>query len=318
VIAFVESYGVTALREPDYRAVIGPTLTGFEAGLEARGVGAVSGYLVAPTVGGLSWLAHGTLLSGVWLPSDLYYKRLTRSDRTTLVEDFNRAGYRMLGVFPQMDGAWPEGGFFRYDEIHTAREIPYDGPPFGWMTMPDQYSLWFTERRRREIDEPAFIELALISSHAPWEPVPPLIDDWDELGTGRVFVGHGGEEGPQNWPHDAARNYPKAVAYSLEALGAYAADVVDWDDGLLLVVLGDHQPAALITGEGASRAVPVHVIAGNPALLEPFRAWGFTDGMIPDDDAATHRMDAFRGQFLDAFGDDPGAGGMAQSGAAVR
>ncbi|HET6520049.1 MAG TPA: hypothetical protein VFG47_09555, partial [Geminicoccaceae bacterium] len=149
-----------------------------------------------------------------------------------------------------------------------------------------------------------FVELALISSHAPWEPIPPLIDDWNALGDGGVFAGMADAGGPRNWPHDAAVNYPKAVAYSLRAVGSFAASFLA--DGGMLVALGDHQPASLITGEGASRAVPIHLIARDPALLAPFRDWGFTPGMVPGHDAATHRMDEFRARFHGAY-----AGGAA-------
>jgi hypothetical protein len=69
-------------------------------------------------------------------------------------------------------------------------------------------------------------------------------------------------------------------------------------------VVGDHQPAPLITGEGASRDVPIHVIAGNPALLEPFRGWGLTAGMRPVG-APLGGMDAFRDRFLGTFSEQP-------------
>ena len=52
-----------------------------------------------------------------------------------------------------------------------------------------------------------------------------------------------------------------------------------------MVVLGDHQPAPLVTGEGASRDVPVHLISADAALLEPFTSasamGGGLDGFVP-------------------------------------
>jgi hypothetical protein len=71
-----------------------------------------------------------------------------------------------------------------------------------------------------------------------------------------------------------------------------------------MIVVGDHQPAPLITGEGASRDVPIHVIAGNPALLEPFRAWGLTVGMRPTGEPIG-RMDSVRDWFLGTFSERP-------------
>jgi hypothetical protein len=53
------------------------------------------------------------------------------------------------------------------------------------------------------------------------------------------------------------------------------------DENTLLVLLGDHQPAPLVTGEGASRDVIVHVISGNPELLAPFLATTSGGGGLP-------------------------------------
>ena len=64
-------------------------------------------------------------------------------------------------------------------------------------------------------------------------------------------------------------------------------------------------PAPLITGEDASRDVPIHVISGDPDLLAPFAAWGFTPGMRPPAGAPAKRMDAFRDFFLEAFSAPP-------------
>ena len=41
-----------------------PTLEAFEQRLAEHGLVAASGWLTSPTVGGQSWLAHGTLESG--------------------------------------------------------------------------------------------------------------------------------------------------------------------------------------------------------------------------------------------------------------
>ena len=70
----------------------------------------------------------------------------------------------------------------------------------------------------------------------------------------------------------------------------------------MLILVGDHQPAPLITGESASRDVPMHVISGDPALLAPFLARGFTRRhACPRPTARARRMDAFRDWFLAAF-----------------
>ena len=74
------------------------------------------------------------------------------------------------------------------------------------------------------------------------------------------------------------------------------------DDGLVMVFLGDHQPAPVITGENASRDVPITIVARDPAVLERISGWGWQDGLRPDPQAPVWKMDAFRDRFLTAFG----------------
>jgi hypothetical protein len=50
--------------------------------------------------------------------------------------------------------------------------------------------------------------------------------------------------------------------------------------------------------------VPVHVIARDPAILEPFLDWGFVPGGRPDRAAAAPRMDEFRDWFVRAYSGD--------------
>jgi hypothetical protein len=74
------------------------------------------------------------------------------------------------------------------------------------------------------------------------------------------------------------------------------------DDNLVVVFLGDHQPAPVVTGEGASRDVPITILARDPAVLDQISGWGWQDGLKPNPRAPVWRMDAFRDRFLTAFG----------------
>jgi hypothetical protein len=80
---------------------------------------------------------------------------------------------------------------------------------------------------------------------------------------------------------------------------------------LVLIVVGDHQPPALVSGEGASWDVPVHVIAGRAGVLNRLRASGFVDGLGPPG-VTLARMDSLTRLLLDAFGDEPETGGHQQ------
>jgi hypothetical protein len=305
VLAFLESYGISALDDPRYAPVIQPRLDDLESRMEAAGVHLVTGALVAPIQGGQSWLGRGSVLSGLWLENQFRYEILLAGERETLVDDFRRAGYRTIALMPAITMAWPEGERFGYDRIHAHRDIDYRGPPLNWVTMPDQFTWWYLESAIRTDPDPRplFAEVALISSHAPWVPILPVLEDWESIGDGSVFAPweNAGERPEELWrDYDRVReHYALQVDYTLHAMTAYAERFVD--EGTLLVVLGDHQPAPLITGDDASRDVPVHVFSRNPELLEPFLAWGFRPGGRPDPDRPAPRMDAFRDWFVRSF-----------------
>jgi hypothetical protein len=308
LLMFIESYGRSALELPRYAGTLMPTLQGFEQRLAKRGLSAASAWLTSPTVGGQSWLAHGTLESGLWLGDQAHYDALMRSQRLTLTRAFARAGYRTVALKPAITRPWPEGERLGFAKIYAAADLGYAGAPYNWVTMPDQYTLALLERAERTgAERPLFAEVSLISSHAPWTPIAPVLEDWSTIGDGRVFSQWADEGDPPEvvWrdPERVRAQYARAVEYVLDVLASYAAKFVD--ARTLLILVGDHQPAPLITGEGAGRDVPIHVISGDPELLTPFEAWGFTPGMRPPAGAPAQRMDAFRDFFLEAFSAPP-------------
>jgi Sulfatase len=307
-LMFIESYGRSALELPRYAETLVPTLDAFEQRLDERGLFAASTWLTAPTVGGQSWLAHSTLESGLWVADQAHYDALMRSDRLTLTRAFARAGYRTVALKPAITRPWPEGERLGFARIYAAADLGYAGEPYNWVTMPDQYTLSVLERMERtRAERPLFAEVSLISSHAPWTPIAPVLEDWSTIGDGSLFSQWAGVGDPPEvvWrdPERVRAQYARALDYVLGVLASYAANFVD--ERTLLILVGDHQPAPLITGEGAGRDVPIHVISGNPDLLAPFVAWGFSAGMRPPAGAPAKRMDAFRDCFLDAFSAPP-------------
>jgi hypothetical protein len=307
LLIYVESYGRSALEQPRYAATLLPRLDAFEQQLAAHGLVAVSGYLTSPTMGGQSWLAHGTIQSGLWLPHQRDYDALVRSDRLTLTKAFAEAGYRTVAVKPAITMPWPEGLSFGFDRIYAAADLGYAGLPYNWVTMPDQYTLGAFQRlERADRAAPLFAEISLISSHAPWTPIPPVLDDWSAIGDGAVFSRWAQDGDPPEvvWrdPERVRDQYTLAIDYVMGVVASYAASFAG--ERTLMIVVGDHQPAPLITGEGASGDVPLHVIAGDPALLAPFRAWGLKPGMRPAGTPIA-RMDTFRDWFLGTFSEQP-------------
>ena len=307
VLAYLESYGMAALDDPELGAFVRPRLDTMEARLEAAGLHVASGRLVSPTLGGQSWYAHGTVLSGLWLTNQQRWELLIRSARETLVDDFRRAGYGTVTVMPAITTPWPEAVRLGYDEVHTRPTIPYDGPPFYWVTMPDQFTWSFVHDVLERATRPTFLEVGMVSSHAPWTPVLPLVE-WDEMEGGVAFEPYRLEGHPPEelwWDLAALRaGYARSMAYSVTAMAEYAQRFLD--ERTLLIVFGDHQAAPWVTGaEGAD--VPAHVIARDSALLEPFLDWGFVPGTTPSSGTPVHRMDEFRAWFVGAYSGAHGA-----------
>ena len=315
LLVFVESYGRVAVQDSSLSPRIDAALDRGAAQLRAAGFSSRSAFLTSPTFGGLSWLAHSTLQSGVRIDGQRRYDQLVQNDRLTLTRAFKRAGWRAVGAMPGNRRAWPEGStFYHYDAVYDRRNFGYRGPGFGVAPMPDQYTL--LELQRRELAKrhraPLFAEVDLISSHAPWTRTPPFIP-WGDVGDGSIFDRLPVEESTKaslfGDSERARAAYAHSIEYSLNTIFSFVQRY--GDDDLVLVVLGDHQPATVVTGEGASHDVPISVIAHDPKVMDQIAGWSWQDGMSPSPKAPVWPMAAFRDRFLTAFGSSPAGGNPA-------
>ncbi|MER5267356.1 sulfatase-like hydrolase/transferase [Actinosynnema sp. NPDC002837] len=304
VVAFVESYGRSAVEHPDIAPHVTPVLDSGARRLSDAGYASRSAYLTSPTAGGGSWLAQATLLSGLWIDNQQRYRTLLASDRLTLGGAFRRAGWRSVGVMPGITKAWPEGGFFDYDRIYAFDDLDYRGPRFGYATAPDEFTMSkFQQFERADEHAPVMAAIPLLSSHAPWSPAPTPVG-WHNVGDGSVFHSMTSGEAPAEdmFGRDPAlvrSDYSRTVEYSINTLVSYVETY--GDDDLVLVFLGDHQPAPFVTGPDAGRDVPITVVTRDRAVLARTDAWGWTDGLDPGPQAPVRPMDTFRDQFLTAF-----------------
>ena len=69
----------------------------------------------------------------------------------------------------------------------------------------------------------------------------------------------------------------------------------------LVILLGDHQPPAVVAGEGQPWTVPIHVLSRDPDLIAPFLAHGYVRGIDPTQAAPHPGMERFLARFLAAF-----------------
>jgi len=93
--------------------------------------------------------------------------------------------------------------------------------------------------------------------------------------------------------------YGRSIEYSLNSLISFVETY--GDDDLVLLIVGDHQPATIVTGPDAGHDVPITLVARDPAVMQRVSSWGWQNGMNPDPAAPVWPMDSFRDRFLDAF-----------------
>jgi hypothetical protein len=304
IIAFVESYGQAAVQGTSFSPGVDALLRRSTASLARAGWSTRSAWLTSPGFGGVSQLAHSTLQSGLWVNTELRYAELVASRRFTLSDAFDKAGWRTVSDSPEDDIVWPPGtSFYHFDKLYSRLNVGYHGPAFSYASMPDQYTL--AELQRRELGpghKPVMAEIDLVSSHYPWAPLPTMVP-WNKVGNGSIFdpMPARSESPLTVWrnANTVRQFFGRSIRYSLAALTSWVTELND--PNLVLVLLGDEQPAGPISRTGASRKVVASIIARDPSVFRQIASWHWQDGLLPGHFAPLESMGAFRNQFLGAF-----------------
>lgn len=301
-LVYIESYGTTVFDTPEFRSALRGSLIDFESALHAAGYTMASSRLVSPTFGGGSWLAHATLASGVRMDDPVLYSQLSRSGRKMLPGYFKDAGWRAIEIMPGIKAPDPEARAWGFDRDVYAAELGYHGPSFGWFAIPDQFTLERTAEIREALgsETPVFTQIVLVSSHIPFSPVPPYLRDWRDAGAFATVPADAWEEifRPPDWTV-LAPGYLKSLKYDFAVLGDWLANHLSGNG--LVILLGDHQPPAVVGGELQQWTVPVHVLSRDPDLVAPFIAAGYVGGLGPPPTPPPKGMETFLPSFLAAF-----------------
>ncbi len=148
-----------------------------------------------------------------------------------------------------------------------------------------------------------FVQVATGSSHAPWVPVPTLLD-WEDLGDGTIFdpIVEASDPPRVVWQdHDRVRHqYREAIDYALQTVFAYAERHAD--DAPLILVIGDHQAAGFVALDERPH-VPMHII-GPDHLVDLLTDEGFARGLIPHDLETPRDMSTLRTHILQSLSSD--------------
>ncbi|MBV9522867.1 MAG: sulfatase-like hydrolase/transferase, partial [Alphaproteobacteria bacterium] len=211
------------------------------------------------------------------------------------------AGYHTVNIQPGIKNPFAEGQFWGFDKNYYGTDLDYRGPEFGWFGIPDQFTLKdLAAREMHDAAKPLFAQIVLVSSHTPFYPLPPYRADWADVG------GYAGVS-PEEWARIYRQPdwnrledpYLDSLAYDLDVLGDFVTTKIA--DGALVVILGDEQPPAFISGAGQPWTVPIYVLSREPDLLAPFAARGYLPGAVPEQPAPWQGTESFLPNFLDDF-----------------
>jgi hypothetical protein len=280
---FLESYGRIAFSNPEIHAQLKPSRNALADQIRASGMQVVSAYVNSTTYGGGSELAHVALLSGVDTGDPMRHDLLLTTQRPTLISMFRARGYETFGFYPALTWDWPEKSFYGFDKFTDARDLGYKGPKLGYWTVPDQFALArHSQLHPITAQSPKRLTFfTSITSHMPFHPVPPYQKDWQTILSDKPFDEtqmakvHAQKE---DWLN-MRPGYIGMLDYNYQWLAGYLAQPKQRES--IYVLLGDHQPAANVTGEGASWDVPVHIVSAQPELLQRFMDRGFKPGLEP-------------------------------------
>jgi len=309
VIAFVESYGQVAVQGTSFSPGVDQVLRDGGAQLAADGYTAQSAFLTSPTFGGVSWLAHSTLQSGLWIDKQQVYNKLLKSNRFTLSDAFANAGWKTVSDIPSDTHPWSYGSsFYHYGTMLDTNNVGYLGPTFGYARIPDQYTWkYFQDHELAGPHQPVMAEIDFVSSHTPWAPLPQLVP-WSQIGDGTVYAPQPaqGQSTSTVWadPKRVQAAYGQSIQYSLGAMFSF---LHSYDDpNLVIIALGDHQPATVVSGAGANHEVPISIVSKDPSVFRAISGWHWQDGVLPTSTAPLWKMSAFRDRFLGAFSANAG------------
>jgi hypothetical protein len=290
----IEAYGYAAHSRDDLFSQLEPDFLRFQDVLSRAGYGMVSNYLLAPVAGGFSWLAEATFLTGQWINSQPVFLQLYDQPVSTLPGFLYHGGYYTFTVKPgTVHGSWPEGwDLFRFREAMVAYDGDFNfrGPWFSYVPITDQFAIHAAHQRIQELRSPGgaaefrplLAYYQLVSSHTPFNRIPPYIENWDDLGDGSIYHQLADQilTFDNTWTGGSQldEGFVASISYVFTVISEYIDRFLDHERNPIIIVFGDHQPQRPIREQYAHLSVPIHIASRDPEILQQFTRFGFTPG----------------------------------------
>ncbi len=296
-LIFVESYGSILYTDPFYRDAYTNLMAQWEKRLRGHGWHMVTTLSESPTWGGGSWMAYTSAMFGLRISQQAEYLALREKYQHMPYPNLGRflhsRGYEYVWVVPITRQLSPQEDeenrrFYGADRWITFQDLDYHGPLYGWgPSPPDQYTLGYMGDLANRARTPLFLFFLTQTSHYPWVPLPPVVEDWHALAHMDLRGGSLSKEAQKHLSFtQTRRNYWNAIAYDLNMLGEFILGLEKQD--ALVILIGDHQPPA-VTARSDGYATPVHIISRDAQRVGRFAAYGFRAGLILDDPSPSMR-----------------------------
>ena len=206
-----------------------------------------------PRSAAISWLAHSTLQSGVWVNSATALRPAHRERPV-----HTQPGVQASRMADRRRRAGEQPGLAAGDVVLRLRQGLRPAQPSaisarGSRTRPCPTSTTCSALQRLELAKPDRPPAVRRGRHGveplAVDPIPPLID-WDDVGNGSIFKRF-------RWPVDhRPRSGATRTGSRRRTPTRSSTRCTPWsrscehygDDNLVLVVLGDHQPSTIVTG----------------------------------------------------------------------
>ncbi|MBT6179029.1 MAG: hypothetical protein HOI23_17425 [Deltaproteobacteria bacterium] len=286
-ILVVESYGSILFENKLLREGHQALMDNMSGSLKRLGYLTHSQASISPVVGGASWQATSTLLSGIEVKNQHLYTKLYESGAYGLPGFLGERGYTTWAVqagYRTRPGR-PVSNPWGYDHTLYFADLNYHGSRWGWGVVPDQYALGFAaERIQNEASSPNLMMFTGVSTHVPWNPGPGLQKDWHSLGE----PANGTADDGGVWSKLKARLsgqpqncislecFQRAITYEWGVILNFIESLES--QNALIVIVGDHQPPVLPTKDAA---VPIHLISRGVQGLDSLTEFGFVAGLKP-------------------------------------
>ncbi len=288
-VLVVESYGAALLDEPILSGPYRQNMVTLQERLAESGYKTYSNRSRSPVVGGLSWQATSTILSGIQIGNQHIYSKLADTGAYGLPQFFSDHRYQTWTIQPgfRTRPGRPVSNPWGYQNTLYFEELNYHGERWGWGVVPDQYALGRgLQALHASPGGPNFLMFTGVSTHAPWDKIPEFRQDWESFGRNP----EGTKDSSGVWRKLMSKLsgqksscvslscYQDAIEQEWLVLADFMEQVSS--PAALFVVVGDHQPPIVSTQDSH---VPIHFIARGVEGLPRLESIGFVEGMTAQD-----------------------------------